>query len=137
MCSGAHSHPLTNAGPHLHFIQVKEADPLSNGSLMTFYTSASPHLYQIEQLQALANYSVSVSCMNEIGWSAASPWVPASTTEGGNCWDSGWTLPWGVMTQTFSRAWFLVFTLLCLGLASGGSLQRANTMRKNVFPSAR
>ncbi|XP_063086049.1 tyrosine-protein kinase Mer isoform X1 [Cavia porcellus] len=63
-------------------IQVKEADPLSNGSVMIFNTSASPHLYQIQQLQALANYSISVSCMNEIGWSALSPWILASTTEG-------------------------------------------------------
>uniref|UniRef100_A0A8C4PJ80 Tyrosine-protein kinase Mer n=1 Tax=Equus asinus TaxID=9793 RepID=A0A8C4PJ80_EQUAS len=63
-------------------IQVKEVDPLSNGSVMIFNTSASPHLYQIEQLQALANYSVGVSCMNEIGWSALSPWILASTTEG-------------------------------------------------------
>ncbi|XP_014647103.1 PREDICTED: tyrosine-protein kinase Mer [Ceratotherium simum simum] len=63
-------------------IQVKEADPLSNGSVMIFNTSASPHLYQIEQLQALANYSIGVACMNEIGWSAVSPWILASTTEG-------------------------------------------------------
>uniref|UniRef100_A0A8C0SAL2 Tyrosine-protein kinase Mer n=1 Tax=Canis lupus familiaris TaxID=9615 RepID=A0A8C0SAL2_CANLF len=63
-------------------IQVKEVDPLSNGSVMVFNTSASPHLYQIEQLQALANYSIGVSCMNEIGWSAMSPWILASTTEG-------------------------------------------------------
>ncbi|XP_055099456.1 tyrosine-protein kinase Mer isoform X1 [Symphalangus syndactylus] len=63
-------------------IQVKEADPLSNGSVMIFNTSASPHLYQIKQLQALANYSIGVSCMNEIGWSAVSPWILASTTEG-------------------------------------------------------
>uniref|UniRef100_A0A8C9A1V6 Tyrosine-protein kinase Mer n=1 Tax=Prolemur simus TaxID=1328070 RepID=A0A8C9A1V6_PROSS len=63
-------------------IQVKEADPLSNGSVMTFNTSASPHLYRIEQLQALANYSIGVSCMNEIGWSAPSPWILAGTTEG-------------------------------------------------------
>ncbi|XP_008591100.1 PREDICTED: tyrosine-protein kinase Mer, partial [Galeopterus variegatus] len=63
-------------------VQVKEVDPLSNGSVMIFNTSASPHLYQIEQLQALANYSIGVSCMNEIGWSAVSPWILASTTEG-------------------------------------------------------
>nr|XP_035946590.1 tyrosine-protein kinase Mer-like isoform X2 [Halichoerus grypus] len=49
---------------------------------MIFNTSASPHLYQIEQLQALANYSIGVSCTNEIGWSAMSPWILASTTEG-------------------------------------------------------
>ncbi|WP_163280092.1 hypothetical protein [Klebsiella aerogenes] len=41
-----------------------------------------PHLYQIKQLQAHANYSIGVSCMNEIGWSAVSPWILASTTEG-------------------------------------------------------
>ncbi|XP_054533559.1 WAS/WASL-interacting protein family member 1-like [Pan troglodytes] len=64
-------------------VEVKEADPLSNGSVMIFNTSASPHLYQIKQLQALANYSIGVSCMNEIGWSAVSPWILASTTEGG------------------------------------------------------
>ncbi|XP_053520540.1 tyrosine-protein kinase Mer isoform X2 [Artibeus jamaicensis] len=63
-------------------IQVKEVDPLSNGSIMIFNTSASPPLYQIEQLGALANYSIGVSCRNEIGWSAWSPWILASTTEG-------------------------------------------------------
>uniref|UniRef100_A0A8C0XK93 receptor protein-tyrosine kinase n=1 Tax=Castor canadensis TaxID=51338 RepID=A0A8C0XK93_CASCN len=69
--------PLRNCS-----IQVKEVDPLSNGSVMVFNTSASPHLYQIEQLHALANYSIGVSCVNEIGWSAVSPWILASTTEG-------------------------------------------------------
>uniref|UniRef100_A0A8C5KES6 receptor protein-tyrosine kinase n=1 Tax=Jaculus jaculus TaxID=51337 RepID=A0A8C5KES6_JACJA len=63
-------------------IQVKEVDPLSNGSVMIFNTSAAPHLYQIKQLQALSNYSIGVSCMNEIGWSAVSLWILASTTEG-------------------------------------------------------
>ncbi|KAM5316719.1 tyrosine-protein kinase Mer isoform 2-T2 [Glossophaga mutica] len=63
-------------------IQVKEVDPLSNGSIMIFNTSASPPLYQIEQLQPLANYSIGVSCRNEIGWSTWSPWILASTTEG-------------------------------------------------------
>ncbi|XP_029392687.1 tyrosine-protein kinase Mer isoform X1 [Mus pahari] len=69
--------PLQNCN-----IQVKEADQLSNGSVTVFNTSASPHLYEIQQLQALANYSISVSCRNEIGWSASSPWILASTTEG-------------------------------------------------------
>ncbi|KAB0379335.1 hypothetical protein FD755_007119 [Muntiacus reevesi] len=63
-------------------IQVKEVEPLSHGSVRIFNTSASAHLYQIEQLQALANYSIGVSCMNEVGWSAISPWILASTTEG-------------------------------------------------------
>ncbi|XP_060043323.1 tyrosine-protein kinase Mer isoform X2 [Erinaceus europaeus] len=63
-------------------VQVKEVDSLSNGSVTIFNTSASPHLYQIEQLQALANYSIGVSCMNEVGWSPLSPWILVSTTEG-------------------------------------------------------
>ncbi|XFG04806.1 PREDICTED: tyrosine-protein kinase Mer [Capra hircus] len=63
-------------------IQVKEVEPLSHGSVRIFNTSGSAHLYQIEQLQALANYSIGVSCMNEVGWSAISPWILASTTEG-------------------------------------------------------
>ncbi|KAK7806342.1 hypothetical protein U0070_020194 [Myodes glareolus] len=62
--------------------KVKEADLLSNDSVMIFNTSASPHLYEIQQLQALANYSIGVSCRNEIGWSAVSSWILASTTEG-------------------------------------------------------
>lgn len=63
-------------------VQVQEADPLSNGSIITFNTSASPPVYQLEQLRALENYRVGVSCRNEVGWSAWSPWVLASTTEG-------------------------------------------------------
>ncbi|XP_040123470.1 tyrosine-protein kinase Mer isoform X3 [Oryx dammah] len=63
-------------------IQVKEVEPLSHGSVRIFNTSGSAHLYQIEQLQPLANYSIGVSCMNEVGWSAVSPWILASTTEG-------------------------------------------------------
>ncbi|XP_032956797.1 tyrosine-protein kinase Mer isoform X1 [Rhinolophus ferrumequinum] len=63
-------------------VQVQEADPLSNGSIITFNTSASPPVYQIEQLRALENYRVGVSCRNEVGWSALSSWVLASTTEG-------------------------------------------------------
>ncbi|XP_020843213.1 tyrosine-protein kinase Mer isoform X1 [Phascolarctos cinereus] len=63
-------------------IHVKEVSPLTNASVMIFNTSASPHLYQIQQLQALANYSIGVSCMNEVGWSQVSSWILASTTEG-------------------------------------------------------
>ncbi|XP_074143788.1 tyrosine-protein kinase Mer isoform X2 [Sminthopsis crassicaudata] len=63
-------------------IHVKEASPLTNASVMIFNTSASPHLYQIQQLQALTNYSIGVSCMNEVGWSQVSSWILGSTTEG-------------------------------------------------------
>nr|XP_017507863.2 tyrosine-protein kinase Mer isoform X2 [Manis javanica] len=69
--------PLRNCN-----IQVKEVDLMTRGSVIIFNTSASTHLYQIEQLQALANYSIGVTCMNEIGWSAVSSWILASTTEG-------------------------------------------------------
>lgn len=63
-------------------IRVTEADPLSNGSVRTFNISASPHLYQVKQLQALANYTIDMSCMNDIGWSPWSTAILASTTEG-------------------------------------------------------
>uniref|UniRef100_A0A5F8HGC6 Tyrosine-protein kinase Mer n=1 Tax=Monodelphis domestica TaxID=13616 RepID=A0A5F8HGC6_MONDO len=69
--------PFINCSVH-----VKEVSPLTNASVIIFNTSASPHLYQIQQLQALANYSIGVSCMNEVGWSQVSPWILASTTEG-------------------------------------------------------
>ncbi|XP_055984786.1 tyrosine-protein kinase Mer [Sorex fumeus] len=69
--------PLRNCS-----IQVTDTDPLSNGSVRIFNTSAWPHLYQVEQLQALANYTIDVSCMNDIGWSARSAGILASTTEG-------------------------------------------------------
>ncbi|XP_006258149.2 tyrosine-protein kinase Mer [Alligator mississippiensis] len=63
-------------------VQVKEAVPQSDGSLMIYNISAPPHLYHIQQLLPMVDYSVRVSCMNEVGWSAFSPWIPASTTEG-------------------------------------------------------
>ncbi|KAM9067291.1 tyrosine-protein kinase Mer isoform 2-T2 [Sarcophilus harrisii] len=63
-------------------IHVKEVGPLTNASVMIFNTSASPHLYQIQHLQALTNYSIGISCMNEVGWSQVSSWILGSTTEG-------------------------------------------------------
>uniref|UniRef100_A0A2D4HR27 receptor protein-tyrosine kinase n=2 Tax=Micrurus lemniscatus lemniscatus TaxID=129467 RepID=A0A2D4HR27_MICLE len=49
---------------------------------MTFNTSVPPHEYLIQSLSAMKDYNISVSCMNEIGWSNLSPWIMASTTEG-------------------------------------------------------
>uniref|UniRef100_A0A8D0L8C5 Tyrosine-protein kinase Mer n=1 Tax=Sphenodon punctatus TaxID=8508 RepID=A0A8D0L8C5_SPHPU len=63
-------------------IQVKEAVPLSSASIMNFNISTPPNLYHIQQLQPLMDYDIRVSCMNEVGWSAFSPWILASTTEG-------------------------------------------------------
>lgn len=64
-------------------IKVKEAVPRSNVSLLLFNTSVPPHVYHIQQLWPMADYNISVSCKNEVGWSAFSPWITASTTEGG------------------------------------------------------
>ncbi|XP_035421282.1 tyrosine-protein kinase Mer isoform X1 [Cygnus atratus] len=63
-------------------VRVKEAVPRSNVSLLLFNTSVPPHVYHIQQLWPMADYNISVSCKNEVGWSAFSPWITASTTEG-------------------------------------------------------
>ncbi|KFO85224.1 Tyrosine-protein kinase Mer, partial [Buceros rhinoceros silvestris] len=63
-------------------VQVKEAVPRSNISLFLFNTSVPPHVYHIQQLEPMADYDICVSCRNEVGWSAFSPWITASTTEG-------------------------------------------------------
>ncbi|TFK02494.1 ATP-dependent RNA helicase DDX54 [Platysternon megacephalum] len=63
-------------------LQVEEAAPLNNGSFLTWNTSVPPHRYHVQQLQPLAEYSIRVSCRNEVGWSSFSPWTLASTTEG-------------------------------------------------------
>ncbi|XP_058134055.1 tyrosine-protein kinase Mer [Dasypus novemcinctus] len=62
-------------------VQVEDVDLPREGPPLVFHTPASPHRYQIEQLRALANYSVGVSCQNEVGWSAGRR-VLASTTQG-------------------------------------------------------
>uniref|UniRef100_A0A670KBL5 Tyrosine-protein kinase Mer n=1 Tax=Podarcis muralis TaxID=64176 RepID=A0A670KBL5_PODMU len=54
----------------------------SNASVLVFNTSVPPHLYRIQNLGAVKDYNIRVSCMNEVGWSAFSPWVTANTTEG-------------------------------------------------------
>lgn len=97
--------------------QVVEADPLSNGSVMIFSTSALPPLYQVEQLRALANYSISVSCRNEVGWSAPSPWVRASTTEGGRKRPTLETWPLMRATkQPLPRGWIYSLDFALFGL---------------------
>ncbi|KAM7172144.1 tyrosine-protein kinase Mer isoform 2-T2 [Macrochelys suwanniensis] len=63
-------------------LQVREAAPQSNSSFLIWDTSVPPHLYHIQQLQPMAEYSIRVSCGNEVGWSPFSPWILASTTEG-------------------------------------------------------
>ena len=75
---------LTNPCLRTDFsIKVKEAVPRSNVSLLLFNTSVPPHVYHIQQLEPMADYNIRVSCRNEVGWSAFSPWITASTTEGG------------------------------------------------------
>ncbi|NXP02273.1 MERTK kinase, partial [Thinocorus orbignyianus] len=63
-------------------VQVKEAVPRSNISLLLYNTSVPPHMYHVQQLGPMADYKIRVSCRNEVGWSAFSPWITASTTEG-------------------------------------------------------
>ncbi|NXH48339.1 MERTK kinase, partial [Dicaeum eximium] len=63
-------------------VQVKEVVPRSNVSLEPFHTSVPPHMYHIQQLEPMEEYNIRVSCKNEVGWSAFSPWITASTTEG-------------------------------------------------------
>ncbi|NWI66736.1 MERTK kinase, partial [Todus mexicanus] len=63
-------------------IQVEEAVPRSNVSLLLFSTSVPPHVYPIQRLEPMADYNIRVSCRNEVDWSAFSPWITASTTEG-------------------------------------------------------
>ncbi|XP_039386707.1 tyrosine-protein kinase Mer isoform X2 [Mauremys reevesii] len=67
---------------HSCCLQVREAPPLNNGSFLIWNTSVPPHRYHVQQLQPLAEYSIRVSCRNEVGWSPFSPWTLASTTEG-------------------------------------------------------
>nr|XP_030124533.3 tyrosine-protein kinase Mer isoform X1 [Taeniopygia guttata] len=63
-------------------VQVKEVVPRGNVSLQDFHTSVPPHVYHIQQLEPMEEYNIRVSCGNEVGWSAFSPWITASTTEG-------------------------------------------------------
>ncbi|XP_064271555.1 tyrosine-protein kinase Mer isoform X3 [Passer domesticus] len=63
-------------------VQAKEVVPRGNVSLQPFHTSVPPHVYHIQQLEPMEEYNIRVSCGNEVGWSAFSPWITASTTEG-------------------------------------------------------
>ncbi|NWI85065.1 MERTK kinase, partial [Pitta sordida] len=62
-------------------VQVEGAVPRGNVSLLLFHTSVPPHVYHIQQLEPMESYNISVSCRNEVDWSALSPWISASTTE--------------------------------------------------------
>ncbi|NXD19989.1 MERTK kinase, partial [Spelaeornis formosus] len=62
-------------------VQVKEVVPRGNISLQHFHTSVPPHVYHIQQLEPMEEYNIRVSCGNEVGWSAFTPWITASTTE--------------------------------------------------------
>ncbi|NXE42261.1 MERTK kinase, partial [Ptilorrhoa leucosticta] len=67
---------------HSCSVQVKEVVPRGNVSLQPLHTSVPPHVYHIQQLEPMEEYNIRVSCGNEVGWSAFSPWITASTTEG-------------------------------------------------------
>ncbi|KAM8945489.1 tyrosine-protein kinase Mer [Pelodytes ibericus] len=63
-------------------IQVKDTIQWNNSFSMIFNTSVPPNVYNISSLNPLSNYNISVSCMNEVGWSSPSAWILASSTEG-------------------------------------------------------
>ncbi|XP_076989832.1 tyrosine-protein kinase Mer isoform X2 [Tamandua tetradactyla] len=63
-------------------VQVEEVGAPGNGSAEAIIVAAAPGRFQVEPLRARAEYSIRVACANEVGWSAASPQVLASTTEG-------------------------------------------------------
>lgn len=61
-------------------IQVKETE---NTSFPVHYnTSVPPFTYNISHLNSFSQHNISVSCMNEVGWSMPSSWIMAKTTEG-------------------------------------------------------
>ncbi|XP_075719014.1 tyrosine-protein kinase Mer isoform X2 [Rhinoderma darwinii] len=61
-------------------IQVKEIT--RNTNLSMFYnTSVPPYTYIISNLKAFTQHNISVSCINEVGWSLPSSWIVAKTTE--------------------------------------------------------
>ncbi|XP_053567945.1 tyrosine-protein kinase Mer [Bombina bombina] len=63
-------------------IQVEEIAQEDKNLTMMFSTSVPPYEHEIQQLKAITDYNISVSCMNEVGWSSPSSWAVASTTEG-------------------------------------------------------
>ncbi|KAM4694221.1 tyrosine-protein kinase Mer [Discoglossus pictus] len=63
-------------------IQIKQATQWNESFTMMYNTSVPPYEHQISHLKACTDYNISVSCMNEVGWSATSPWTLASTSEG-------------------------------------------------------
>ncbi|XP_069811441.1 tyrosine-protein kinase Mer [Dendropsophus ebraccatus] len=61
-------------------IQVTAVKNTSSPSL--YNTSVPPVTYRISHLSPFTQYNISVSCMNEVGWSGPSAWIVAKTTEG-------------------------------------------------------
>ncbi|KAM3931159.1 tyrosine-protein kinase Mer [Leptodactylus fuscus] len=62
-------------------IQVKEVT--KNASSGVHYnTSVPPYTYTVSHLNPFTLHNISVSCMNEVGWSLPSSWIVAKTTEG-------------------------------------------------------
>ncbi|KAG9465110.1 hypothetical protein GDO78_018889 [Eleutherodactylus coqui] len=61
---------------------VKEVT--KNASFVVLYNNTSvPHYtYNIYHLNPFTQHNISVSCMNEVGWSLPSSWIVAKTTEG-------------------------------------------------------
>ncbi|MGH0167760.1 UNVERIFIED_CONTAM: hypothetical protein FKN15_053184 [Acipenser sinensis] len=51
-------------------------------SLGRFNITVPPYQNDITLLKAMTSYNISMSCMNEIGWSRPSYWIQTNTTEG-------------------------------------------------------
>ncbi|KAG8444035.1 hypothetical protein GDO86_009286 [Hymenochirus boettgeri] len=63
-------------------IEVTDAHKWNSSNIKHVNTSVPPYKYQIRWLKASTDYYFSVSCKNEVGWSAPSLWLHSSTTEG-------------------------------------------------------
>ncbi|XP_044146272.1 tyrosine-protein kinase Mer isoform X2 [Bufo gargarizans] len=62
-------------------IQVKEVTKNSSSPVL-YNTSVPPYTYSVSHLNPFTQHNISVSCMNEVGWSLPSSWIVAKTTEG-------------------------------------------------------
>ncbi|XP_077139257.1 tyrosine-protein kinase Mer isoform X1 [Ranitomeya variabilis] len=62
-------------------IQVKEVT--KDSSFPVLYNISVPsYTYAISHLNPFTKYNITVSCMNEVGWSSPSSWIVDKTTEG-------------------------------------------------------
>ncbi|RXM99242.1 Tyrosine-protein kinase Mer [Acipenser ruthenus] len=63
-------------------IQTAMGKANNASSLRRFNVTVPPYQNEITLLKAMTSYNISISCMNEIGWSGPSYWIQTNTTEG-------------------------------------------------------